>query len=231
MRAKVPVQLYEGQLRGGQMVNAPTQEVCKVNQPAIGWGCPRTLSPPAQVHTQEDEQHAHADLQNEGNGDEDHKGNKEAKAGALFNDSLQLGSIGHQQRNVQHALCCALLVGIMVYVDGPVPAPVGWLQGGDSQRVSHRKQAGATLGSHPSLLSGTGREVGFIGLHVQGPGEGLRGKCLLTEQESERRLCRPPKTLLRNQVLDKKGTTNTTSAHTLVSDWKLPPVPACYSGV
>lgn len=36
----------------------------------------------------------------------------------------------------------------------------------------------------------------------------------------------PSCTLPRDQVLEEKGNTNTTAAHTLVSDWKLLPVPA-----
>lgn len=95
-------------------------------------GVPRALpllQPPAQARTEEDEQHAHTNLQHEGDGDEDHQGDEEGEASALLDDSLQLGGVGHQQCNVQHALSCALLVGIMVHVDGLVPAPAARLQG------------------------------------------------------------------------------------------------------
>ena len=84
---------------------------------------------PAQARTEEDEQHTHANLQREGDGDEDHQGDEEGEARALLNDGLQLGGVGHQQCDVQHTLGCALLVGIMVHVYGPVPAPVARLQG------------------------------------------------------------------------------------------------------
>jgi hypothetical protein len=87
--------------------------------------------------TQEDEQHAHSYLQHEGDRDEDHKGHEEGEIIALLHHGLQLRRVGHEQRDVQHALRSALLVGIMVYIDGPVPqTPAGWLweQGGQQNR-------------------------------------------------------------------------------------------------
>lgn len=76
---------------------------------------------------QEDEQHAHSYLQHEGDRDEDHKGHEEGEIIALLHHGLQLRRVGHEQRDVQHALRSALLVGIMVYIDGPVPqTPAGW---------------------------------------------------------------------------------------------------------
>lgn len=80
--------------------------------------------------TQEDEEHTHSDLQHERDGDEDHKGHEEGEITALLHHGLQLRCVGHKQCNIQHALCGALLVGIMVYIDGPVPqTPAGWLWG------------------------------------------------------------------------------------------------------
>lgn len=94
------------------------------------------LGAESQAPTEEDEQHAHADLQSQGDGDEDHQGHEEGKGGALLHHGLQLGRVGHQQRDVQHALGRALLVGVMVHVDGLVPpAPSGQLWGGDRQRA------------------------------------------------------------------------------------------------
>ena len=114
-------------------VSDASQGACRQNQLTVGQGYPRALpllGPPAQARTKEDEQHAHTNLQHEGDGDEDHQGDEEGEARALLDDSLQLGGIGQQQCDVQHALCRTLLIGIMVHVDGPVPAPAGCLQGG-----------------------------------------------------------------------------------------------------
>lgn len=165
-------------LRGCQVVSIPSLDVCKENQLPTGWGCPKAVSPPgpAQAPTQEDEQHAHTNLQHEGNGDEDHQGDEEAEARALFDDSLQLGGVGHQQRDVQHALRCALLVGIMVHVDGPAPAPAARLWGG---AVMSLPPAGSRQGCRPGptagptqVSSGTGGEVGADWLAGVGSGEG-----------------------------------------------------------
>lgn len=74
-----------------------------------------------------------------GDGDEDHQGDEEGEASALLDDSLQLGGVGHQQCNVQHALSCALLVGIMVHVDGLVPAQrLGCREWGGQARLCNR---------------------------------------------------------------------------------------------
>lgn len=107
--------------------------------------------------TQEDEQHTHSDLQHERDGDEDHKGHEEGEIIALLHHGLQLRRIGHEQRDVQHALRSTLLVGVMVYIDGPVPqTPAGWLWGARcvsttgstwDSGVSYRKRSGQ--GSNP----------------------------------------------------------------------------------
>lgn len=92
--------------------------------------------------TQEDEQHTHSDLQHERDGDENHKGHEEGEVIALLHHGLQLGRIGHEQRDVQHALRSALLVGVMVYIDGPVPQTrAGWLWG--ARWSAERGQLGA----------------------------------------------------------------------------------------
>lgn len=98
------------------------------------------------IPNKEDEQHAHSNLQREGDGDEDHQGDEEGEARALLNDSLQLGGVGHQQCDVQHALSCALLVGIMVHVDGLVPAPAARR----GARGSGRARAQVALSSYSS---------------------------------------------------------------------------------
>lgn len=103
--------------------------------------------------TQEDEQHTHSNLQHERDGDENHKGHEEGKVMALFHHGLQLRRVGHEQGNVQHTLRRTLLVGIMVYIDRPVPpTPAGWLWGtrwsvrwgelGDLGRATERGQEG-----------------------------------------------------------------------------------------
>lgn len=66
------------------------------------------------ILTDEDEEDPHSDLQAEGDADESDEGSVEVWP--LLQDSLQLGSVGHQQGYVQHALCCTLLIGIVVHV-------------------------------------------------------------------------------------------------------------------
>ena len=64
---------------------------------------------------------------------------------------------------------------------------------------------GPTLVSAPlSLVSFPGM-WGLIGSAGEGPDEGSKGKCLLIEQEAQRRLCSPCKTHPTNQVLEEKG--------------------------
>lgn len=88
---------------------------------------------------------------------------KKAKPVPLLDDSLQLGG-AHQQCNVQHARC-ALLVGIMVHVDGLVPAPAARLQGvgwsGQALQQDCRPGPPGVPYFEPGLLPrGPGKKVG-----------------------------------------------------------------------
>lgn len=60
-------------------------------------------------------------MQGERQTDENDQWDVEGKGGPLLHDSFELGGIGHQQGDVQHALGRALLVGVVVDVDGSVP--------------------------------------------------------------------------------------------------------------
>lgn len=71
--------------------------------------------------TKEYQEHSHNNLQSERQTDENDQRDIEGKGGPLLHDSFELGGVGHQQGNVQHALGRALLVGIVVDVDGSVP--------------------------------------------------------------------------------------------------------------
>lgn len=71
--------------------------------------------------TYEDKQDPHDDLQDEGDADEADERNVEGERGSQLQDGLQLGGVGHQQRDIQHALCCTFLIGIMVHVNWGVP--------------------------------------------------------------------------------------------------------------
>lgn len=66
--------------------------------------------------TYEDEQDPDCDLQAEGDADEGDDGGVEVEVRPLLQHDLQLGSVGHQQSHVQHALGRALLVGVVVHV-------------------------------------------------------------------------------------------------------------------
>lgn len=90
--------------------------------------------------TKEYQEHSHDNLQGEGQADEDDQWDVEGEGGPLLHDSFELGGVGHQQGNVQHALGCTLLVGVVVDVDGSVPLePLGWpvLQPAESKIVIH----------------------------------------------------------------------------------------------
>lgn len=67
--------------------------------------------------TNEDEQHPDNDLQDERDADECDKRSVEGERRALLQHGLQLRCISHQQRYVQHALCCALLISVGVHVE------------------------------------------------------------------------------------------------------------------
>jgi hypothetical protein len=68
------------------------------------------------ILTDEDEEDPHSDLQAEGDADESDEGSVQGEVWPLLQDSLQLGSVGHEQGYVQHALCYTLLIGIVVHV-------------------------------------------------------------------------------------------------------------------
>lgn len=71
--------------------------------------------------TKEYEEHPHQNLQGERQADENDQWDVEGKGGPLLHDGFELGGVGHQQGDVQHALGRTLLVGIVVDVDGSVP--------------------------------------------------------------------------------------------------------------
>lgn len=83
------------------------------------------------ILTDEDEEDPHSDLQAEGDADESDEGSVQGEVWPLLQDSLQLGSVGHEQGYVQHALCCTLLIGVVVHVQSTprrpvIPAPKVW---------------------------------------------------------------------------------------------------------
>lgn len=90
--------------------------------------------------TKEYQEHSHHNLQGERQADEDDQGHIEGEGGPLLHDSFELGGIGHQQGDVQHALGSALLVGVVVDVDGSAPLeplPRSALQPAQRKRVIH----------------------------------------------------------------------------------------------
>lgn len=76
--------------------------------------------------TYKDQQDPHKDLQDERDADESEEGDVEGETRAQLHNGLQLRGVGHQERYVQHALRCALLIGVMVHVDGGVSGDAVW---------------------------------------------------------------------------------------------------------
>jgi len=73
--------------------------------------------------TDEDEQNAHDDLQAQWDAQQGDERHVEGELWPLLQHGLQLGGVGHQEGHVQHALGRALLVGVVVHVDGPTAGP------------------------------------------------------------------------------------------------------------
>lgn len=71
--------------------------------------------------TYEDQQDPYNNLKDERDADEGDERDVEGETRAKLQNGLQLRGVGHQQRYIQHALRCALLIGVMVHVDGGVP--------------------------------------------------------------------------------------------------------------
>lgn len=80
--------------------------------------------------TNEDEQDPDCHLQKEGGANQRDDGGVEGGAGPLLQHGFQLGGVGHQQGHIQHALSCALLVGVVVQIQrGPAAGPCIWMGG------------------------------------------------------------------------------------------------------
>lgn len=80
--------------------------------------------------TREDEQDPDCDLQNEGGADEGDGGAVEGGAGPLLQHGFQLGGVCHQQGHIQHALGCALPVGVVIQIQrGAAARPSIWTGG------------------------------------------------------------------------------------------------------
>lgn len=70
------------------------------------------------LRTKEYQKHAHSNLKCKGYADENNKWDVEREGRSLLHYCFQLGCVGHQKSNVQHALCSTLLIGIVVHVKG-----------------------------------------------------------------------------------------------------------------
>lgn len=66
------------------------------------------------LRTKEYQEHSHHNLQEERQADKNDEWDVEGKRRSLLHDGFQLGRIGHQQGNVQHALRGALLICVVV---------------------------------------------------------------------------------------------------------------------
>lgn len=64
-------------------------------------------------------------LQDQRDANESDEGNIVLRGRPLLQHRLQPHGIGHEESHIQHALCHALLGGIMVQVDGLAPVGVG----------------------------------------------------------------------------------------------------------
>lgn len=71
--------------------------------------------------TKKYQEHSHHNLQGEWQTDKNDQRDVEGKRRPLLHHGFELGRVGHQQGDVQHALGGALLVGVVVDVDGSVP--------------------------------------------------------------------------------------------------------------
>lgn len=88
--------------------------------------------------TYEDEQDPDSDLQTEGDADQGDDGGVKGEVWPLLQHGLELGGIGHQQSHIQHALSCALLISIVVYIQrGQAAGPNIWMRGlGGEKKVT-----------------------------------------------------------------------------------------------
>lgn len=74
--------------------------------------------------TRDDKENPNHHLEEEGDADEHDEGGIVLEGCALLQHSFELGDIGHEQGHVQHALCHALLGGVVVDVHRPVDPEV-----------------------------------------------------------------------------------------------------------
>lgn len=78
--------------------------------------------------TNDHEEDSDDDLQEQRDADESDEGSIVLGGRPLLQHRFQPHGIGHEESHVQHALCHALLGGIMVQVDGLAPPRVGVLR-------------------------------------------------------------------------------------------------------
>lgn len=75
--------------------------------------------------TNDHEEDSNDDLQEQRDADEGDEGGIVLRGRSLLQHRFQLHGVGHEESHVQHALCHALLGGVMVQVDGLAPPRVG----------------------------------------------------------------------------------------------------------
>lgn len=75
--------------------------------------------------TNDHEEDSNDDLQEQRDADEGDEGGIVLRGRPLLQHRFQPHGVGHEESHIQHALCHALLGGIMVQVDGLAPPGVG----------------------------------------------------------------------------------------------------------